>query len=62
MLIGGMIASLYAVLYVILRSEDNAMLMGSVLLFLLIAGVMVGTRRVNWYRLGQDRALGESGM
>lgn len=53
-LVGSMIGALYGALYVILRSEDNAMLMGSVLLFLLVAAVMVGTRNVDWYRLGRQ--------
>jgi inner membrane protein len=50
--LGGLLAALYGVLYVILRSEDNALLMGSVLLFLVLAAIMIITRRVNWYRLG----------
>lgn len=60
-LVAGMLAALYAVLYVILRSEDNALLMGSFLLFALIAAIMVGTRKVDWYRLGGQAALGERG-
>jgi inner membrane protein len=58
-LIATMIAALYAVLYVILRSEDNALLMGSILLFALVAAIMIGTRKVDWYRLGTPVALGE---
>jgi inner membrane protein len=50
--VGAMLAVLYGVLFVILRSEDNALLMGSILLFALVAGVMIGTRKVDWYRLG----------
>jgi inner membrane protein len=57
--IGTMLAALYGVLYVILRSEDRALLMGSVLLFALIAAIMIGTRKVDWYRLGMPPALGE---
>jgi inner membrane protein len=59
-MIAALIASLYGVLYAILRSEDNALLMGSILLFGLIAVVMVGTRKVDWYRLGTPATLGES--
>jgi len=59
-LIAGMLAALYSVLYVILRSEDNALLMGSILLFVLIAAIMIGTRKVDWYRLGAPATLGES--
>jgi len=45
----GLLAGLYAVLYVLVRAEDTALLMGSVALFALLAAVMVGTRRVDWY-------------
>ena len=58
-LVAAMISALYGVLYVILRSEENALLMGSILLFVLIAAIMVGTRRVDWYQLGRVPALGE---
>lgn len=46
----------YAVLYIVLLSEDYALLTGSVLLFLILAGIMVATRRVDWYAYGE--ALG----
>lgn len=42
---------LYGALYVILLSEQNALLMGSLLLFGLLASVMIGTRKVNWHSL-----------
>jgi inner membrane protein len=58
-LMASMISALYGVLYVILRSEENALLMGSVLLFVLVGAIMVGTRKVDWYRLGAPVALGE---
>ncbi|MEO8158883.1 MAG: cell envelope integrity protein CreD, partial [Betaproteobacteria bacterium] len=51
-LVGAMLALLYGVLFAILRSEDNALLMGSILLFAFIAAIMIGTRKVDWYRLG----------
>jgi inner membrane protein len=59
--IGAMLAALYAVLYVILHSEDNALLMGSVLLFALLAAIMVGTRKVDWYGLGESLHNARSG-
>ena len=43
---------LYAALFGILRSEQNALLLGSLLLFIALAGLMLGTRRIDWYRLG----------
>jgi inner membrane protein len=48
------LAALYGLLYGILSSEDYALLMGSLLVFGLLAAVMVLTRKVNWSRLGQQ--------
>ncbi len=46
------IALLYAMLYSILRSEDFALLMGTFLLFAMLATVMLLTRRIDWYEMG----------
>ena len=46
-----MLATLYATLYGLLLSEDNALVLGSGLLFLVLAAVMVATRKVDWYRV-----------
>jgi inner membrane protein len=43
---------LYGVLFGLLRSEDNALLMGSILLFSVLSAVMIATRKVDWYKLG----------
>ena len=53
---GGMLATLYLLLYVILQSEDYALLLGALLLFGALAAVMVITRRVDWYRLQETTA------
>lgn len=50
---GGLLAALYALLYVILQSEDYALLLGTLLLFAALAAVMVATRRVDWFRIGE---------
>ncbi len=50
---GTALAVLYALLYGILASEDYALLMGSLLLFAVLAAVMVLTRGVNWFGLGR---------
>jgi len=50
---GAFLTVLYAVLYVLLRIDDYALLIGSMLLFGVIAAVMVITRRVDWYRVGE---------
>lgn len=47
----GGIALLYTVLYGVLQSEDNALLMGTLVMFTALAAVMVLTRRMDWYRL-----------
>lgn len=51
---GVFLASLYVLLYVILLSEDYALLLGSLLLFATLSAVMIATRRVDWYRLGEE--------
>jgi inner membrane protein len=51
-----LLACLYAVLYLLLQSEDYALLLGSLLLFAVFAAVMVVTRRIDWYRMGEGAA------
>ncbi len=46
-----LLTALYGALYGILQSEDNALLMGSLLVFGLLALVMVITRKVDWYQI-----------
>ena len=46
----GLLGTLYAALYGLLISEDNALVLGAGLLFLVLAAIMVGTRKVDWYR------------
>jgi inner membrane protein len=47
-IIGGLLAGLYAVLYVLLRLEAYSLLIGSALLFLVLGTVMFATRNLNW--------------
>ncbi len=46
-----MLATLYGALYGLLVSEDNALVMGAGLLFVILAAIMLVTRRVDWYAL-----------
>jgi inner membrane protein len=46
-----LLTALYGALYGLLISEDNALLLGSLLVFALIAAAMILTRRVDWYGL-----------
>jgi len=48
---GAGIAALYAALYALLQMEQTALVLGSVLLFVVLAAVMALTRRVDWYAL-----------
>lgn len=47
---------LYALLYGLLSAEDYALLMGSLLLFVLLGVFMLLTRKVDWYALGTGKA------
>jgi inner membrane protein len=52
--IGGVLAALYAYLYILLREEDYALLVGSIGLFAALAIVMYATRKIEWHNLQQD--------
>ena len=45
------IALLYGLLYALLQMEQNALVIGSVMLFAALATVMLLTRRIDWYAL-----------
>jgi inner membrane protein len=47
---GGMLIALYGAVYGLLISEDNALILGSLMLFAVLAVVMVVTRKVDWYK------------
>ncbi len=53
-----MLSLLYAVLYLILRSADYALLAGSILAFSAVAGTMYATRNENWYGERRDKSGG----
>jgi len=46
-----MVTALYGALYGLLVSEDNALLLGSLLVFALVAAAMILTRELDWYNL-----------
>ena len=54
--VGGALMLLYGALFGVLQSEQNALLLGSLLLFAILAALMLGTRRVDWYRVGLPQA------
>jgi inner membrane protein len=50
---GAGLATLYGLLYWILRSEDYSLLMGALLLFGVLAVLMIATRKVDWSNVGR---------
>ncbi|MFC4295117.1 cell envelope integrity protein CreD [Novosphingobium tardum] len=51
--IGALLVGLYALLYVLLNLEAWSLLIGSLLLFAALAGVMFATRRIDWSAIGK---------
>ncbi len=49
-LIGGLLAMLYAFIYILLQIESYALLVGSVGLFVVLAVAMVASRKIDWYK------------
>ncbi len=49
--VAGLLAAIYGYLYVTLLSEDSALLLGSLVLFLALAAIMYATRNIDWYAL-----------
>jgi inner membrane protein len=45
----GVFGLLYTLIYLLLRLEDNALLVGAIASFLAVAAVMYFTRRIDWY-------------
>lgn len=61
LLLGAGLSGLYATLYVILQAEESALLMGSILLFIVLAALMLATRHFDWYALtSQNNAVAET--
>jgi inner membrane protein len=48
---GAYFVALYGTIYVMLSSEDAALLLGSVLVFAVLAATMIATRHLDWFSL-----------
>ncbi|MDH1263093.1 cell envelope integrity protein CreD [Pseudomonas sp. GD03944] len=48
-----LLTALYGMLYALLNAEDYALLMGSLLVFGVLSGIMVLTRKLDWYGVGR---------
>ena len=54
------LTTLYGALYGLLISENNALVLGSLLLFAVLAGFMIATRKIDWYNLSAAKVLEEA--
>ena len=52
---GGMLASVFAFLYVLLGLETYSLVIGALALFVVVSALMVVTQAVNWPAMGQGR-------
>jgi len=60
LVLGTGVGLLYGALYALLQMEQAALVLGSVLLFVVLAAVMIATRRIDWYAMAtqlRDDAL-----
>lgn len=46
---GALLTCLYGFIFILIRLEDTALLVGSIGLFIILALVMYGSRKINWY-------------
>ena len=53
----GFVAVLYGALYGLLASESNALLLGALLVFGMLAALMLATRKVDWYALSSGPSM-----
>jgi len=57
-----LLTALYGALYGLLVSEDNALVLGSLLLFVMLAIIMAVTRKVDWYTVGVSGEAAKDGQ
>ena len=59
----GVFSLLYVLIYLLLRLEDDALLIGAISSFLAVAATMYFTRRIDWYSsLPVPGAVAEAGI
>jgi inner membrane protein len=56
----GILTALYGFIFILIRLEDTALLVGSIGLFAVLALVMYASRKVNWYNPSFQPAQTES--
>jgi len=51
LLIGGILILFYGFMYTIMQLQDYSLLLGNIALFIILAGIMLATRKINWYEV-----------
>jgi inner membrane protein len=51
---GALAGVCYSLLYLLVFSEDYALLFGALAIFSLLAAIMIGTRNLDWYRVAES--------
>ncbi|HEY4155260.1 MAG TPA: cell envelope integrity protein CreD, partial [Puia sp.] len=54
---GGVLTLLYGFIFVLIRLEDTALLIGSIGLFIILALTMYASKKINWYGLDSSTAV-----
>jgi inner membrane protein len=49
MTIGAFLIVFYGFMYIILQMQDYSLLLGNIALFIILAGIMFATRKINWF-------------
>jgi len=47
----------YSLLYLLVLSEDYALLFSALAIFFLLTIIMIGTRKLDWYRIAESQRL-----
>jgi inner membrane protein len=55
--IGGMLILFYGFMYTILQLQDYSLLLGNIALFLILAGIMFLTRKINWFEIFTNKNI-----
>jgi inner membrane protein len=59
LLAGAATGTCYSLLYLLILSEENALLFGALALFGVLAAIMIATRKLDWYRVADFRRRAE---
>jgi inner membrane protein len=61
-LLSGILVFFYAFIFIIIKAQDTALLLGSIALFIVLAAVMFFSRNVQWYKPSEQVAVNPSSI